>query len=162
MPRMRVAWALSLLLACNAGPAPAPAATPAPPGPTRAGKPRLVAAPAGGSVAEVVSAELAAAGGDTVVVYVGAGWCEPCVAFHDALVAGQLDAEFPGVRFLEFDLDRDKPRLVADGYRSRYVPLFAVPGPNGRASGKQIEGGVKGPGAAADLVARLKPLLAGG
>ena len=116
----------------------------------------------GGSVAEVVSAELAAAGGDTVVVYVGAGWCEPCVAFHDALRAGQLDVEFPGVRFLEFDLDRDKPRLVADGYSSRFVPLFAVPGPDGRASGKQIEGGVKGPGAAANLVARLKPLLAGG
>ena len=162
MPRMRAAWALPLLLACHADPTPLPAATPAPPTQTRSNKPRLVAAPAGGSVAEVVSAELATAGGDTLVVYVGAGWCEPCVAFHDALTAGQLDAEFPGVRFLEFDLDRDKPRLVADGYSSRYVPLFAVPGPDGRASGKQIEGGVKGPGAAANLVARLKPLLSGG
>jgi thiol-disulfide isomerase/thioredoxin len=93
-------------------------------------------------------------------VYVGASWCEPCVAFHDALVAGQLDAELAGVRFLEFDLDRDQARLAADGYQSRYVPLFALPGPDGRASGKQIQGGVKGSGAADNLVRRLQPLLA--
>ncbi len=161
MPRMRATWALSLLLACNADPAPMPAATPTPSKPAPTGKPRLVAAPAGGGVAEVVTAELAEASGERLVVYVGASWCEPCVAFHDALTAGQLDAEFPGVRFLVFDLDRDKPRLVADGYSSRFVPLFAIPGPDGRASGEQIEGGVKGAGAAANLVARLKPLLAG-
>jgi len=161
MPRMRATWALPLLLACNADPAPMPAATPAPPPPAPTGKPRIVAAPAGGSVAEVVTAELAVAGADRLVVYVGASWCEPCVAFHDALTAGQLDADLPGVRFLEFDLDRDRPRLVADGYSSRYVPLFAVPGPDGRASGLQMEGGVKGAGAAANLVTRLKPLLAG-
>ncbi len=121
--------------------------------------PRLVPAPAGGTVAEVVTAELGA--GDTrLVVYVGASWCEPCVAFHDALLAGQLDADLPGVRFLEFDLDRDKARLEADGYTSRFVPLFALPGPDGRASGRQIQGGVKGAGAAANLVLRLQPLLA--
>jgi len=128
--------ALSLLLAsaCNS-PAPATAAKPAPAAatPTAApGKPRLVPAPAGGRVAEIVAAEQATAGADLLVVYVGAAWCEPCVAFHDALTAGQLDAELPGVRFLEFDLDRDKARLDADGYSSRYVPLFAIPGPDGR------------------------------
>ncbi len=159
---MRASIALVLcLFACDAGPrggdaapaAPAPAPAAAPRGP------RLVSAPAGGRVAEVVAAELAA-GGDRVVVYVGASWCEPCVAFHDALVAGQLDADFPGIRFLEFDLDRDRARLIADGYESRYVPLFALPGPDGRASGRQIQGGVKGAGAAANLVQRLGPLLA--
>ena len=173
---MRLRTGLILVLsACAAEPSapPAPVTTAAPAAPAApaivapAGAPtgairppRLVPAPAGGTVAEVVTAERGA--GDTLlVVYVGASWCEPCVAFHDALLAGQLDADLPGVRFLEFDLDRDKARLDADGYSSRYVPLFALPGPDGRASGRQIQGGVKGPGAAANLVQRLRPLLAG-
>ena len=144
--------ALSLLLACTAEPAAAPAAPAASRRP-----PKILAAPAGGRVAEVVSAERAGPG--VLVVYVGAAWCEPCVAFHDALRSGQLDADLAGVRFLEFDRDRDQARLDADGYSSRYVPLFALPGPDGRASGQQIQGGHKGPGAAANLVQRLKPLL---
>ena len=153
---------LCLLLACSADPTAAPTprpATPAPP-PAASTPPRLVPAPRGGRVAEVVEAERAGAEGTRLVVYVGASWCEPCVAFHDALVAGRLDADLPNVRFLEFDLDRDKARLEADGYTSRYVPLFALPGPDGRASGRQIQGGVKGPNAAASIVERLQPLLA--
>jgi thiol-disulfide isomerase/thioredoxin len=167
MPDMRAVLCLSLcavLVACNgkstdekSGPGPAPAPPVAAPA---AKPPRLVAAPAGGRVAEVVAAEAATAGDAVLFVYVGASWCEPCVAFHDALTAGQLDADLQNVRFLEFDLDRDKARLEADGYTSRYVPLFALPGPDGRASGRQLQGGVKGPGAAANLVQRLQPLLA--
>lgn len=154
---MRLCVGLALLLsACTE--APAPATVPAK-APVQRPAPRLVPAPAGGRVAEVVAAE--AGDDDTVlVVYVGASWCEPCVAFHDALTAGQLDASLAGVRFLEFDLDRDKARLAADGYTSRYVPLFALPGPDGRASGRQIQGGVKGANAAASIVERLQPLLA--
>jgi len=156
------------LLACSAEPAqpaasPAassPAATPASASsPSPSVPPRLVAAPRGGRVAEIVEAERRSAGSGALVVYVGAAWCEPCVAFHEALLAGQLDADLPDVRFLEFDLDRDRARLEADGYSSRYVPLFALPGADGRASGAQIEGGTKGPGAARQLVKRLVPLL---
>lgn len=150
--------------ACTAE-APVPAAAPVVPvaaqPATRPAAPRLIPAPAGGGVAEVVNAE-ARAPGELLVVYVGASWCEPCVAFHDAVAAGELDGALPGVRFLEFDLDRDKARLEADGYTSRYVPLFALPGPDGRASGRQIQGGIKGPGAAANLVQRLQPLLHAG
>jgi thiol-disulfide isomerase/thioredoxin len=149
------------LLACSAEPAATPEAPPSP-SPSSAPSsvpPRLVAAPRGGRVAEIVEAERRSAGASTIVVYVGAAWCEPCVAFHEALLAGQLDADLPDVRFLEFDLDRDRARLEADGYSSRYVPLFALPGADGRASGAQIEGGTKGPGAARQLVKRLVPLL---
>ncbi len=150
----------AVLLACSADPpAPQPAPTPTPTPTTRApAPPRLIPAPRGGRVAEVVEAERSDTA--TLVVYVGASWCEPCVAFHEALVAGQLDADLPDVRFLEFDLDRDRARLEADGYSSRYVPLFALPGADGRASGAQIEGGTKSPGAARQLVQRLRPLLA--
>lgn len=172
MPRPLLTFVYAALLivlstaapGCGAEPAVSPAVSPSPPAaasPVRTPTPpRLVAAPAGGRVAEVVEAERASAGAAKLVVYVGAAWCEPCVAFHDALLAGQLDADLPDVRFLEFDLDRDKARLEADGYSSRYVPLFALPGPDGRASGAQIQGGTKGPGAARQLVTRLRPLLA--
>jgi hypothetical protein len=159
---MRLCVGLALLVSACTAEAPVPVPTPAAPvvaQPTAPpAAPRLIPAPPGGRVAEIVNAE-ARAPGELLVVYVGASWCEPCVAFHDAVTAGELDGALPGVRFLEFDLDRDKARLDADGYTSRFVPLFALPGPDGRASGRQIQGGVKGPGAAANLVQRLQPLL---
>jgi hypothetical protein len=95
----------------------------------------------------------------TLVVYVGAAWCEPCQRFHHAAERGELDAAFPALTLLEFDLDRDGERLGAAGYVSKYIPLFALPGPDGKASGKQIEGGIKGDGAVAFIVPRLKEML---
>lgn len=121
--------------------------------------PKFIAAPAG-EVAEVVRATAAAEEGP-LVVYVGAGWCEPCRAFHDAVAAGRYDRELAWVRFLEFDLDQDKARLEAAGYTSRYVPLFALPGPDGRAGERKIEGGIKGPQAAEHVLRRLVQLLDG-
>lgn len=134
---------------------PAPSALPTP----AAAKPVLLSIAGGGDVALAVRAELGRPGG-AVVVYAGASWCDPCRRFHDALLAGELDREFAGVRFLEFDMDLDRERLEAAGYTARLIPLFALPGPDGRASGRQIEGGIKGPGAARHIVARLVPLIA--
>lgn len=100
-------------------------------------------------------------GEGTLVVSVGASWCEPCRVFHEAVQSGRLDQRLAGVRFLEFDIDRDRERLEVAGYRSRFVPLFALPDAEGRASGKQIDGGIKGPQAVEHIMARLGPLLAG-
>lgn len=94
-----------------------------------------------------------------LLVYVGATWCEPCRRFHLAVQEGKLDSQFPDLRFLEFDLDKDQPRLVAAGYQSRLIPLFANPGPDGRASGRQMEGSIKGDGAVGEIVPRLTALL---
>ncbi|MCA9637962.1 MAG: thioredoxin, partial [Myxococcales bacterium] len=112
-------------------------------------------------VAELVVAELAAAADDQrrLVVYVGASWCEPCVAFHEAIAAGRIGAPLGGARFLEFDLDRDGDRLREAGYTSRLIPLFVVPEADGRAGSRRTEGGIKGPGAVDNLVRRLGPLL---
>lgn len=121
--------------------------------------PRFVAAPEQGDVATIVREEVARAAG-RVIVYAGAAWCDPCKAFHDALAAGELDAPLRGFTFLEFDIDRDRERLAEAGYKSRYVPLFALPAGDGRASGRQIQGGIKGPKAVAHIMARLQPLLA--
>ena len=118
------------------------------------------AAPAG-EVAPLVQRELARARSDgrRLLVYVGATWCEPCRRFHDAAAAGKLDAEFGTLRLLEFDFDRDEPRLREAGYVSRLIPLFAAPGPDGRSSGRQMEGSIKGDGAVGEISPRLRALL---
>jgi thiol-disulfide isomerase/thioredoxin len=97
--------------------------------------------------------------GRTLLVYVGASWCEPCQRFHHAVESKQLDSAFPRVSFLEFDSDRDGEALANAGYFSRLIPLIALPGADGKASGKQIEGGIKGDGAVNDITPRLKSLL---
>ncbi len=97
--------------------------------------------------------------GRRALVYVGATWCEPCRRFHDAVQAGRLDPQFGQLRLVEFDLDRDAERLAAAGYAPRLIPLLALPAADGRASGRQTEGSIKGDGAVADLVPRLAGLL---
>lgn len=125
-----------------------------------AGKLRIALAPEG-SVDSIVRGALdgARAEGRTLVVYVGATWCEPCQYFHRAAQRGDLDAVFPRMTLLEFDLDKDRERLVAAGYASKYIPLFALPGPDGTASGKQVEGGIKGDGAVGYISGRLEKML---
>ena len=107
-----------------------------------------LAAPASGDVQEIVRGELGRAKGEgrTLVVYVGAVWCEPCQHFHDAAKAGKLDG--------------DADRLAKAGYASRMIPLFALPRADGTSSGEQIQGSIKGPGAVENITPRLRALLA--
>jgi thiol-disulfide isomerase/thioredoxin len=100
--------------------------------------------------------------GRTLLVYVGAKWCEPCQRFHHAVEQGELDAAFPHLSILGFDADHDVEALGAAGYTSRLIPLFALPRDDGRASGKQIEGSVKGESAVSDITPRLRDLVASG
>jgi thiol-disulfide isomerase/thioredoxin len=125
----------------------------------------IVEAPAAGDVAPIVRDAVARAKGapdganGAFVVYVGATWCEPCQRFHHAAERGELDAAFPGMTLLEFDLDRDRDRLRAAGYTSKLIPLFALPADDGTATGKQVEGGIKGEGAVGFMVPRLQAIL---
>lgn len=121
----------------------------------------FVAAPAG-DVAPLVVRELARARRERrqLLVYLGATWCEPCRRFHQAASEHKLDRDFPSLRLLEFDDDRDAERLAAAGYAARLIPLFARPGDDGRASGRQIEGSIKGDGAVGEIAPRLRALLA--
>lgn len=123
---------------------------------------RIEHAPAGEDAAAVIRDErkrLAASGRD-VVVYVGAKWCEPCQRFHAAAERGELDADFPNLTLLEFDLDVDRDRLVASGYRSELIPLFIVPDADGRPTSKRFEGSVKGDRAVSNIAPRLRMILA--
>lgn len=121
----------------------------------------LVAAAPAGEVTALVRGELERARTDCrqLLVYVGAQWCEPCRRFHEAAAAGKLNRDFPTLRLYEFDNDRDHERLVAAGYSSRLIPLFAAPAPDGRASGRFMEGSIKGDGAVSEIVPRLRALL---
>jgi thiol-disulfide isomerase/thioredoxin len=117
-------------------------------------------APPGGVVPIVREAAAAAAASRrTLLVYVGATWCEPCRRFHRAAEAGELDSALPRLILLEFDLDRDHDRLVAAGYDSKYIPLFALASADGTASSHRIEGAIKGEGAVDFILPRLRELV---
>jgi hypothetical protein len=126
-------------------------------------RPEFVAA-GNGDVDAVVREALTTATAEQrrLVVYVGAVWCEPCQAFHQAVERGELDQALAGVRFMEFDSDHDGARLQAAGYGGRYIPRFVLPQADGRGSEQRMEGGIKGEGAVANLMERLQPLLARG
>ena len=72
----------------------------------------------------------AKAAGRTLVVFAGASWCEPCRAFHEALVQGKLPS-LSRITFLEFDADEDRDRLAMVGYAFREIPYFARPKEDG-------------------------------
>jgi thiol-disulfide isomerase/thioredoxin len=164
--RWLLLFALRVATGCktpvDAAPDPGPPVTATTAAPTAARKMRATDAPADGDVDAIVRSAVTAANADKrrVVVYVGAPWCEPCRRFRHAVEGGELDATFPDVDLLTFDADHDSERLASAGYVSKLIPLLALPGPDGRASGKQVEGGIKGEGAVAYIAPRLEELLA--
>jgi thiol-disulfide isomerase/thioredoxin len=182
MRALPIAVGALFVLACDSGrTAPASsssaassASTSPPSSSAQAASPPLVLSPAEGirwtqapsgvvdassSIHEALAA--ASAEGRTLLVYVGATWCEPCQRFHHAVEQGELDAAFPRLSVLAFDADRDAEPLAAAGYFSRLIPLFAIPKGDGRSSGKQIEGSVKGETAVGEITPRLRALLSG-
>jgi hypothetical protein len=139
-------------------------ASPPPTAPTPATEPRhvrLIPAAEYPDAAALIAdlAEQARSARRTLLVYVGAPWCEPCRYFHAAAEHGELDTDFGDLDLVVFDSDHDGARLQAAGYSSRLIPLLALPGPDGRSSGRSIEGSIKGPGAVAQITPRLKALL---
>jgi len=95
-----------------------------------------------------------------LMVYIGAVWCEPCQHFHHAAELGQLDAKFPNLTLLVFDLDNDGQRLRRAQFAPGYVPYFGVPGDDGHATSNAMEGSIKGEGAVENISPRLLELAA--
>lgn len=153
MRRCALVLALALLGACRENP----------PAPKKAlGHVKLINAPMTSATDQLIAEQRAASEkqGRTLLVYVGASWCEPCRYFHDAAEKGLLDEEFGDLDLLVFDAQADAERLLLAGYESQFIPLLVVPGPDGKATSRRMEGSVKGPGAVADMTPRLKQLLA--
>jgi hypothetical protein len=121
----------------------------------------LVPAPPG-DVSQIVKAARtqARAHHRALMVYIGAVWCEPCQRFHKAAEAGQLDAKFPNLTLLVFDLDADGQRLKHAQYGPGYVPYFGVPGEDGHGTSNAMEGSIKGEGAVENISPRLVELVA--
>jgi thiol-disulfide isomerase/thioredoxin len=122
----------------------------------------LIDAPAGvadvASLVRVTALQLAVRH-RRLVVYVGATWCEPCQQIHAAIAAHQLDATFPDLSLLVFDFDRDEPALDKAGYTSPFIPLFALPAPDGRASERREFGGKHAVDNVPLLTGKLRRLL---
>lgn len=135
-------------------------ASPPPPRPSPGPQIRFVA-PETGELPPLVQrfADEARAESRVPLVYVGATWCEPCRYFHAAAEAGELDDALPRLALLELDRDYDGARLDAAGYGSRMIPLFVVPGPDGRGTDRRIEGSIHGPGSPNEIAPRLRAIL---
>jgi len=144
-------------------PAPTPSKAASAKRPGRAtSPPKMQPGAPSGPVASFVQrvAKRAATSNEKVIVYVGAKWCEPCQRFKKALYAGELnDRGLSGVRFVEYDYDRDAERLAPAGYKTRYLPLFAVPKADGSTSEHRFMGARKGPGAVDFIVPRLTAIM---
>lgn len=163
MRRARAALFAALLLAgCGRSSAPEPGASSAKPAAALPQKVEIVVPPNEGPIAVAVESLGAKArvADRQLLVYVGAHWCEPCNRFLGAVRAGQLDAVYPKLTLVVYDLDKDRARLEAAGYKSEMIPLFAVPKKDGTASGLQMEGSIKGEGAVDEIRPRLDAMLA--
>ena len=90
-------------------------------------------------VAEAVlkESQQATKDGKKLVVYVSAVWCKPCKDFSEATKRAGFGSELNHIRLMKFDWDRHQTPLARAGYGSQFLPLFVVPGPDGKASEKQ-------------------------
>jgi thiol:disulfide interchange protein len=122
---------------------------------------RFITPPMDGEVSTIMAAQLAKSQAEhrRVLLYAGASWCEPCRYFHEAVDRGELTGKLGALDLVAFDGSVDAERMLLSGYEARFVPLFAVPNPDGKSSGRQVEGSIKGAGAVGDLVPRLQDLL---
>lgn len=123
---------------------------------------QIVRAEPGEIVAKQVVGERAKAQkyGRTMIVYIGAEWCEPCQRFHKAAQSGVLDKDFPNLTLLEYDLDVDGSRLSKAGYAPGYIPYFGIPGEDGKATTHAVAGAPSGEGAVDTLKENLRSLFA--
>ena len=97
----------------------------------------------------------AKADGRVLVVYAGAGWCEPCKRFKHAVETGSLDAKLPKLTLLVFDADRDTDRLGAAGYKFQFIPYVALPGADGHPT-DSAEARTKGSESWRELIGKLE------
>ena len=155
-----------ILSACPAGPDPqtAPPAHPQDEGkpPANNHKPLFTTLPKGSSnvwtQVKTMSRDAKRAGRQ-LIVYVGAEWCKPCKRFVNTVNAGTLDQTLRDITFVTFDYDKDHAALKEGGYLDKFVPIFVVPGPDGRASKKRFSGTVSGKKSLDTIVTRLRGLL---
>lgn len=95
------------------------------------------------SIAADFAAEAVAAG-KTPVVYVGAGWCQPCVAYKAVLDDPRMKEAHAGVRILEADMDLHYEGLSELGVNPSGIPHWEILDASGKSTGAVITGGAWG------------------
>lgn len=97
----------------------------------------------------------ARAEGRVLVVYAGAGWCEPCKRFKSAVQSGSLDERLSKTTLLVFDADRDTERLASAGYKFQFIPYVALPGADGHPA-ESVEARGKGSEAWREVIGTME------
>jgi thiol-disulfide isomerase/thioredoxin len=116
----------------------------------------VVAAPDSDALSVVRTERLRAkAEGRVLVVYAGAGWCEPCKRFKSAIQTGALDDKLSKTTLLVFDADRDTERLASAGYKFEYIPYVGLPGADGHPT-DSAEARAKGSESWRELLTKLE------
>ena len=118
---------------------------------------RVVVAAQDGDALSLVRTERlkAKAEGRVLVVFAGAGWCEPCKRFKNAIQTGSLDQKLARTTLLVFDADRDTDRLGAAGFKFQFIPFVALPGADGHPT-DTAEARSKGSEAWRELIVKLE------
>jgi hypothetical protein len=163
--------AVSLLIAgCNTSPKISQDAPTTPSSPTASASPmaspnektstmsiKLVIATQDSDALSIIRTERlrAKAEGRVLVVYAGAGWCEPCKRFKHAVETGALDEKLAKTTLLVFDADRDGDRLGSAGYKFQFIPYVAVPGADGHPT-DSAEARSKGSESWRELIGKLE------
>jgi hypothetical protein len=117
-----------------------------------------------GSLPSLVKAEVAKARTQALkpIVYVGAGWCEPCRAIHTYRRDATMVEAFRGTYVIELDVDDWGPGdLTSLGYETKAIPVFLSVGDSGSAKGPKIDGGAWGDNIPENMAPPLKQFFAG-
>ena len=112
----------------------------------------------------LVKAEVAKARGRRLkpIVYVGAGWCEPCRAIHAHQRDPRMVDAFKGTYVIELDMDDwGAGDMGALGYETKAIPVFMVVGDDASARGPKIDGGAWGDNIPENMAPPLKRFFAG-
>ncbi|APR83819.1 Hypothetical protein A7982_09168 [Minicystis rosea] len=74
------------------------------------------------------------------VVEFYADWCAPCRVFQQNIRAPEIAAPLAGVRLVKLNLDDWHDKLRGTGFAPRTIPSFYFFGPDGRPTGKLLDG----------------------
>jgi hypothetical protein len=111
------------------------------------------------ALADGVKAEVAKAQAKklTPIVYVGATWCDPCLALKKHRDDPKMVDAFEGTFVIEIDADDwNAASFGALGYKTSVIPIFIAVDAEGKATGRTIDGGAWGDNIPQNMAPPLK------
>jgi hypothetical protein len=119
--------------------------------------------PTAGPIAAQVQAEVETAKAKHLspFVYLGAGWCDPCVAIKRSLNDPKMRDALKGTYIIELEVDEwDEKELKALDYRLGTIPYFSELDARGHGTGRSINGGAWGENTPENMAPPLKRFFA--